>query len=119
MDYKWHGKFVVEIHGNGCRNGSGTSYLVREGSKKHDQRDYAIISRIGFQDTLLLEEHEVEDYLNNVAPSIAHAIWESEGRPSDNRMNIRALRIDMDSLFNRFQIYSGSPIDMDDSYKAV
>ncbi|QBX32509.1 hypothetical protein [Pseudomonas phage PA1C] len=33
MDYKWHGKFVVEIHGNGCRNGSGTSYLVREGSK--------------------------------------------------------------------------------------
>lgn len=120
MDHTWHGKFVVEIQGTGCRSGNGISYLVREGSKKANQRDYALISRIGCQGAVLLEENEVQDYLNNVAPGIAHAIWEFEGRPEDNRMHIRVLHVNMDSLVDRFQVTMGcSPIDMDDSYKAL
>ncbi|BBI55954.1 phage protein [Pseudomonas phage PA02] len=118
MDYKWHDKFIVEIISESGKGGIGKSYLVRKGWRDVNQRDYAILSRIGFHDALLLDEHEVEYYLNNVAFVIAEAVWESEGKPKDTDMHIRALRVDMDSLSNRFKIYTDIKLDMDKHRKS-
>lgn len=112
MDYKWHDKFIVEILSESCKDEISKSYLVHKGCKNVNQRDYAILSRIGFHDTLLLDEHEVEYYLNNVALDIAEAVWESEGKPKDTHMHIRALRVDMNSLFKRFKIHANVKLDM-------
>lgn len=119
MDYKWHDKFIIEIISKSCKkDGIGKSYLVRKDWRDVNQRDYAILSRIGFHDALLLDEHEVEYYLNNVAFDIAKAVWESEGKPKDTDMHIRALRVDMDSLSDRFKIYADVKLDMDKHRKS-
>ncbi|ATN94618.1 hypothetical protein FDJ06_gp041 [Pseudomonas phage SL2] len=118
VDYKWHGMFIVEIISESGKGKIGKSYLVRKGWKDVNQRDYAILSRIGFHDALLLFEYEVEYYLNNVAFVIAEAVWESEGKPKDTHMHIRALRVDMDSLSNRFKIFANVKLDMNSHRKS-
>ena len=119
MDYKWHGKFIIEIISKSCKkDGIAKSYLVHKARVGEMLISVITPLYIGFHDTLLLDENEVEYYLNNVAFDIAKAVWESEGKPKDTDMHIRALRVDMDSLSNRFKIYTDIKLDMDKHRKS-